>query len=318
MGHGADKMVTRSFLFPGQGSQFVGMGKNIYKNFSEARHIFKEAEETLTFHLGRLCFEGPESDLKLTKNTQPAILTVSTAVYCVLSKETGIKPRLVVGHSLGEYSALVASGALRFSDAVALVRERGRAMQEAVPVGKGAMAALIGAEASPVIALCKEVTQSFGGNKEFVSPANFNGGGQIVVSGTREAVKKCVDMAPQHNIRRAKLLNVSAPFHCALMQPAAEHMAKLLETISISALKIPYIANVDGKIHTDETGVRDRLVRQIPHPVLWEASMQRLKEEGVVEALELGPGKVLTGLLRKINKEIKSISVQTAEDIKSL
>ena len=314
--------MKQVFLFPGQGAQHVGMGKDLHDNFSKARLVFEEAEDALKIKLRKLCFEGLESDLKLTANTQPALLTVSIAAYRVLETETDFKPSLVAGHSLGEYSALVGACALPFSKAVQLVRARGQAMQEAVAVGKGAMAALLGVEAKAAQELCEEVTQKFhqeGQKEEFVSPANFNGAGQVVVAGTKAAVWRCVERAPQKGIKRALLLDVSAPFHCKLMEPAAQKMASVLERVSFSPLQTPYIANVDGQIYSgDKAPVRDLLIRQIPNPVRWEESMLKLSQYEIEEAIEIGPGKVLTGLLRRINKDIKTLNIQTSEDIKTI
>ncbi|MBI2645656.1 MAG: ACP S-malonyltransferase [Deltaproteobacteria bacterium] len=315
-------MAKKIFLFPGQGSQYVGMGKDLHDNFSKARLVFEEAEDALKIKLRKLCFEGPESDLKLTANTQPALLTVSVAAYHVLRAETDFKPSLVAGHSLGEYSALVIAEALPFSKALQLVRVRGQAMQSAVPVGKGAMAALLGVEAKVAQELCEEVTQKFykeDKKEEIVSPANFNGAGQVVVAGTKDAVQLCVEMAPQKGIKRALLLEVSAPFHCSLMEPAAQKMAEILEMVSFSPLKVPYIANVDAQIYSgDNEPIRDLLVRQIPNPVRWEESMQQLSKYEMRLAIEIGPGKVLTGLLRRINKDVKTFNLQTSEDIKNV
>lgn len=315
-------MSKSIFLFPGQGSQYVGMGKDFYENFSIVKHIFEEAEDALNIKLKKLCFEGPESDLKLTSNTQPAVLTVSVAAYKVLAQETDIRPSLLAGHSLGEYSALVVSQVLKFSDAVRLVRLRGQAMQEAVPVGKGAMAALIGAEANSAKALCDEVSKKGG---SFVSVANYNGGGQVVISGESPAVKRAVEMAPSKGIKRAIMLEVSAPFHCKLMEPAAKKMSEFFERHSrdsgnlFSKIQIPYIANVDAQIYSgDPAHVKDLLVQQIPNSVRWEESMQRLSEQSIEAAYEVSPGKVLSGLLKRINKDIPIFSIQSVSDIKAL
>lgn len=307
-----------AFLFPGQGSQYVGMGKNLCENFRAAAHVFEEAEEALKLKLKRLCFDGLESDLKLTEHTQPAILTVSVAAYKVLSAETDILPVLVAGHSLGEYTALVVIKALSFLEAVCAVRERGRAMQNAVPVGKGAMAALVGGESETVKKLCHSVNESVVPQTSFVSPANFNGAGQVVISGTADAVEKAVALAPTYGIRYAKLLDVSAPFHCKLMEPAAVQMKKYIEQIEFRKPMVPYIANVDGQIHADAEGIADRLIRQIPNPVLWEDSMNILAKENIETVYEIGPGKVLTSLLRRINKNIQCLNVEMAQDIKQL
>ncbi|MBI3018763.1 MAG: ACP S-malonyltransferase [Deltaproteobacteria bacterium] len=316
-------MAKRVFLFPGQGSQGVGMGKDLYDNFPKVRWVFEEAEDALKIKLRKLCFEGTESDLKLTANAQPALLTVSVAACRVLETETDFKPSLVAGHSLGEYSALVIAEAFPFSKAVRLVRARGQAMQEAVPVGKGAMAALLGVEAKVAETLCEEVTQSLhqelGRKEEIVSPANFNGAGQVVIAGTRDAVQRCVTLAPQKGIKRALLLEVSAPFHCKLMEPAAQKMAEVLEAVSFSPLQAPYVANVDAQIYSGgHAPIRDLLVRQIPNPVRWEESMLQLSKCEIEEAIEIGPGKVLTGLLRRINKDVKTFNIQTSEDIKNV
>lgn len=311
--------MKKIFLFPGQGSQYVGMGKSLVENFSLAKQTFEEANDSLRMDLRKLCFDGPESDLKLTHITQPAILTHSVAAFRVLSSETGHKADCVAGHSLGEYSALVAAGALTFSDAVKLVNKRGQFMQEAVPVGTGAMAAMIGGTEGNVKSLCDAASRASGGR--VCEMANFNGGGQIVVSGHKEAVEEAVRLAgsdPGFGVGKAVLLPVSAPFHCSLMKRAEENMKPLLEATSVGVLTVPYIANVDAKVYPNSEGVVARLLAQICGSVRWEQSMQSLSGLGVTEALEVGPGKVLSGLMRRINREVKCRGVDGAEDVKGL
>ncbi len=303
------------FLFPGQGSQYVGMGKSLYDNFSAVKALYEEASDALHLDLKKLSFDGPESDLKLTHITQPAILTHSVAAFRMFTQETGIAPDFVAGHSLGEYSALVAAGSLQFTNAVKLVHRRGQFMQEAVPVGTGAMAALVGGEEAGVKSLCEEASRLTGRSCEM---ANFNGGGQIVISGYRQAVEEAVRIAssdPAYGVARAILLPVSAPFHSSLMKKAEENMRPLLEATPFSPLACPYIANVDAQVHREE-GVKERLIQQICGSVRWEQSMKQLPALGVTEALEIGPGRVLAGLLRRIEKSIKCRAVDAKEDIK--
>ncbi len=310
--------MKKIFLFPGQGSQFVGMGKSLFENFPVAKETFEEACDALSFDIKRLCFDGPEADLKLTQNTQPAILTHSVASFRVLCAETGHKPDFVAGHSLGEYSALVAAGVLPFGDAVKLVNKRGKFMQEAVPPGVGAMAALIGATEANVKSLCDSAQNSTG---KVCEMANFNGGGQIVISGHKEAVEEAVRLVssdPAFGIARAVLLPVSAPFHCSLMKRAEENMRPLIEGVRTGALLAPYIANVDARVHSSAEGVKERLLAQIPGAVKWEQSMQLLAGLEVSEGLEIGPGKVLSGLMRRIDKNVKCRGVETADDLKNL
>lgn len=309
--------MKRIFLFPGQGSQFVGMGKSLHDNFKEAKLTFDEANDSLGSDLKKLCFEGPEADLKLTANTQPAILTHSIAAYRVMQSEKGVKGDLVAGHSLGEYSALVASGCLAFSDAVKLVNRRGQFMQEAVPVGSGSMAAMIGGSEAAVSSLCKQAQSNTG---KVVEMANFNGGGQIVVSGHKEAVEEAVRLVgadPAFGIAKGVLLSVSAPFHSSLMKRAEDNMHPLLAATKVGNLSIPYIANVDAKIYSSSASVIDLLVKQICGSVRWEQSMQLLLGEGVSEGIEVGPGRVLSGLMRRIQKEIKCKAMDTTEDLSS-
>jgi [acyl-carrier-protein] S-malonyltransferase len=295
---------TVALLFPGQGSQAAGMGKALAQQFPIAARTFAEADEALGVPLSTLCFEGPDEDLKLTTNAQPAILATSIAALRVLEQETGIPPAVVAGHSLGEYAALVAAGALAFADALRVVRERGRLMQEAVPVGVGAMAAIFNLSSDEVAQVCTEVAQG-----EIVSPANLNGGGQVVVAGHANAVRRAVAAAKARGAKRAVELAVSAPFHCALMSPAAEGLARMLASVPVRPLTVPVIANVTADMNQDPLCVKDLLVRQVTAPVRWEESMVRLKSLGCEVAIEVGPGKVLAGLLKRIVPEMPCASV---------
>jgi [acyl-carrier-protein] S-malonyltransferase len=310
--------MKKIFLFPGQGSQFVGMGKSLVENFPLAKQTFEEANDALKFDLKKICFEGPESDLKLTSTTQPAILTHSVAAYRVLCAETALRPDIVAGHSLGEYSALVAAGALAFFDAVRLVNKRGQFMQEAVPVGTGAMAAMVGGTEAGVKSLCEAAARATGKSCEM---ANFNGGGQIVVSGHKEAVEEAIRLAgadPVYGVGKAVNLPVSAPFHSSLMKKAEENMRPLLEACVVKDLLFPYIANVDAEVHRDADGIVPRLITQICGSVKWEQSMNKLPGLGVAAGYEIGPGKVLSGLMRRIQRDIKCQGVDSKEDIASL
>jgi [acyl-carrier-protein] S-malonyltransferase len=287
--------VRLAFCFPGQGSQAVGMGRAFHDAAPAARAAFEEASEALGLDMARLCFEGPEEALQLTANTQPAILTVSVAAARVAA-ERGLQPALAAGHSLGEYAALVVAGALRFADAVRVVRRRGEAMQEAVPVGAGAMAAVLGLDLPAVEALCAEAAQG-----EVVEVANVNAPGQVVVAGTRPAVERAVRLAAGRGGRRSLLLPVSAPFHCRLMQPAADRLARVLAEVAVEAPKLPVVRNVDAGLTTTAEEVRPFLVRQVTAPVRWTDCVARLAGEGCRGFVELGPGRVLTGLLRRID-----------------
>lgn len=286
-------------LFPGQASQFPGMGKELHDEFPAAREVFDEASEALGISLSDLCFRGSKEDLRLTENTQPAIFTVSAAAYRVLAAETGIRPLCAAGHSLGEYSALVASGALSLSDTVRLLRSRGRYMQEAVPPGEGAMAAVIGLPPETVKGICRDA-----GRKGVVEPANFNGGDQIVISGSAVAVAAACEAAKSAGAKNVMPLPVSAPFHCSLMQPAALRLAPELGAASTGKFSFPVIANVTAEAYPQGMGVAETLVRQIVSPVRWEECVRRMRAMGVTSFLEVGPGKVLSGLVRRIERDV--------------
>ena len=299
-----------AFIFPGQGSQYVGMGKDLSAQFPIAKQVFAEADDALGCSLSELCFCGPETELKLTENTQPAILATSVAALRVLETETLLRPAFVAGHSLGEYSALVAVGALRFGDAVKIVRERGRLMQQAVPAGEGAMAVIMGLEMDEVDSLCVESSQG-----EVVSPANFNGAGQIVIAGTKSAVSRAMALAKERGARRVLDLAVSAPFHCQLMQPAAEGLQKLLNAIEVQPFSVGVITNVDADVNLDVDRVKSLLSEQAVRPVRWEESVKKLAELGCTRALEIGPGKVLKGLVKRIAPAIETDNFEGPQDL---
>ncbi len=286
-------------LFPGQASQFPGMGKDLHDAFAAAREVFREASEALGFSLADLCFRGTEEDLRRTENTQPSIFTVSVAAYRVLAEETGIRPVCAAGHSLGEYSALVAAGALSLSDAVRILRLRGRYMQEAVPAGEGAMAAVIGLSPEAVMAVCREA-----GRKGVVEPANFNGGSQIVISGSAVAVAAACEAAKSAGAKMVMPLPVSAPFHCSLMEPAALRLAPELRAAKPEGFAFPVVANVTAEPYPQGEGVAETLLRQIASPVRWEESVRRMRAMGATLFLEVGPGKVLSGLVRRIERDL--------------
>ena len=297
-------MSRLAFLFPGQGSQTVGMGRALAERFSVAAETFAEADAALGFGLSKLCFEGPEDELTLTHNTQPAIVATSVAALRVLTQERDLRPAWVAGHSLGEYAALVAAGALHFADALRVVRERGRLMQAAVPRGVGAMAALFGLPPTAVDEVCAAAGQG-----EVVSPANLNGGGQIVIAGHAGAVGRAVALAQARGAKRAVELTVSAPFHCALMAPAADGLARVLEEVTVRTPEVDVIANVTADVHRAAEDVKNLLVRQVTAPVRWEESMQRLRALGCDQALELGAGRVLAGLLKRIDRTFPCVSI---------
>ncbi|MDY6844168.1 MAG: ACP S-malonyltransferase, partial [Thermodesulfobacteriota bacterium] len=292
-------MSQLAFLFPGQGSQYVGMGKVFYENFKVAREVFEEAADSIEIDVKTLCFEGPEESLKLTENTQPTILTVSVAIQRAFYSETGLLPKMGAGHSLGEYSALVAADGLDFSDAVRVVKLRGKYMQEAVPPGVGGMVAVLGGDKKTVEDACISAS-----NGEVVSPANFNAPGQIVISGHLSAIERALEILKEKEITKVVPLPVSAPFHSSLMKEAAQKLERELEKIRFRDLKFPIVTNVEAKIVHDAEHTRSSLVSQMSSPVKWDDSIEVMIEEGIQEMLELGPGKVLTGLMKRINKNI--------------
>ena len=301
----------KAFVFPGQGSQYPGMGKELSQEYPRAAEVFLEADEALGFPLSKLCFEGPKDELTLTQNTQPALLSVSVAVFRVLT-DLGVSPDFVAGHSLGEYSALVAAGALSFTDALRLVRKRGQFMQEAVPIGTGAMAAIIGLDIAAVESVCQDAAQG-----QVVSPANENAADQVAIAGHTAAVDRACELALSQGARRAIPLPVSAPFHCSLMEPAQERMIPLLEAVELSDLQFPMVNNVDAKVVTSGNDARDGLIRQIPSTVRWRESILRLSEEGVDSFVEVGAGRVLTGLVRRIAGGAGFASIEKPEQVRS-
>lgn len=304
-------MTNIAVIFPGQGSQAVGMGRDFYDRYPRARGVFEEADRVLKRPLSKLCFEGPSEELQLTENTQPALLSVSIAIWSLLHEV--VQPSFVAGHSLGEYTALCAAGALRFADAIRLVRRRGEFMQQAVPVGDGAMLAVLGAEPEKVEALCAEAAQG-----QILSPANYNSPGQIVIAGHADAVRRAAELAPRFAIRRTIPLAVSAPFHCDLMKPAQQNMIPLLKDQAFFSLKFPLITNVDAKVVNTPEEARDALIRQIPNSVKWWQSMEALIQQGVNTFIEVGPGKALTGMIKKISKDVQRFNVESVEDYEQL
>jgi [acyl-carrier-protein] S-malonyltransferase len=304
-------MANLAFLFPGQASQYCGMGRDLAEKFAEARAVFDEADAALGTSISKICFEGSEDDLKLTENTQPAILTVSVAAFRVLEAK-GIVPDCVAGHSLGEYSALVAAGGIEFTDAVKLVRKRGRYMQEAVPAGEGAMAAILGMAPLEVAEITKKAAQG-----DVVSAANMNSPEQTVISGSAAAVRRAVEIASQEGAKRAVILPVSAPFHCALMAPAQARLEADLRATKFHALRFPLYTNVDADATTDGDEAREALIRQVCLPVRWLDSVHEMIDSGVHMFVEVGPGKVLGGLMRQIDRAVRVVGVEDAASLQA-
>ena len=316
-------MPVNAFIFPGQGSQAVGMGRDLAAAFAAAREVFEEVDETLKQKLSKLMFEGPAEELTLTENTQPALMAHSMAVLRVLEREGGTtlqrKAFVVAGHSLGEYTALAAAGAFSVRDAARLLKLRGQAMQKAVPAGVGAMAALLGADMDQAADICAEAARvPDTGKLDVVQPANDNGGGQVVISGHRTAIERAIEIAKVKGVKRAMLLPVSAPFHCALMAPAADAMAEALETTAPRAPIVPLVVNVSAKRESDPVRIRDLLIQQVTATVRWRECVSAMTEMGVDRFVELGAGKVLTGLIKRIAPDASGLSAGTPAEIEAI
>ncbi len=307
-------MAGVAFVFPGQGAQYVGMGRELWEAFDYVRDIFEEASDALGLDLKRLCFEGPQERLLRTENTQPAVFVVSVAAARVLQRELGVEPDLAAGHSLGEYSALCISGAMGLREAVWVVRKRGEFMEEACPVGTGAMAAILGLEREKVEELCERAR----GDGEVLVPANFNCPGQVVISGHRGAVERAIAVAKEMGAKRALMLNVSGPFHSPLMEPAAQRLKGVLEGVALGSPRIPVISNVDAEPNTSPERAKELLVLQVKSPVLWEDSVRKMVALGVDTFVELGPGKVLSGLIRRTVSDVKVLNLEVPGDLKRL
>lgn len=301
-----------AFVFPGQGSQYAGMGKDVADRFPIARRVFDDIDRALGYSISQLCFEGPDEKLKLTENTQPAILAVSSAIHAVLEDAGAARRDLIAGHSLGEYSAIVSAGGLEPAAAAHIVHLRGRFMQDAVPVGTGAMAALIGPTVEEARAICEEAAQG-----DVVSVANINAPGQIVIAGTKAAIDRAIDVAKKRGVRRALPLPVSAPFHCALMKPAEERLRPVLEEASLKDLSMSLISNVDASPIGTAHAVRNALIRQVVSPVRWVESVQHMINMGVRRFVEIGPGNVLTGLIKRIDSSVELVNVSDVPSIEA-
>ena len=293
-----------AFVFPGQGSQYAGMGRDVAEKYPAARRVFADIDAALGYSISQLCFEGPEDQLKLTENTQPAILAVSSAIHAVLEEHGAARRDLVAGHSLGEYSAIVSVGGLTAAEAAKIVNARGRFMQEAVPIGSGGMAALIGPSAEDARAICEEAAQG-----EVLSVANINAPGQIVVAGTKAAIERAIEVAKKRGVRRALPLPVSAPFHCDLMKPAEERLKPILDEAGFKDLWVALVSNVDASPIGTATAVRNALLRQVASPVRWVESIHRMVSMGVKRFVEVGPGNVLTGLIKRIDANVELVNV---------
>ncbi len=304
-------MALNAFIFPGQGSQYVGMGKDLYENFKIVKETFEEASDSADINIKKLCFEGPESELNLTEYTQPAVLTVSVAALRALQGENKWTPTLLAGHSVGEYTALIASEAISLFAAAAIVRKRGQFMQETVDPGEGAMAAIIGLPKEEVERICFQAEEG-----EVVSPANYNTQEQTVISGHSPAVTRALELAVEQGAKRTVMLPLSAPFHCRLMKPAERRLAEILAGVEIAELKTPIITNVDAQINQERLKVKGLLIKQLTQPVLWENSMKLMIKEGVEEVIEVGPGKVLSGLMKKVDRQIKISNVEDTSSLK--
>lgn len=305
-------MSKTAYIFPGQGSQAVGMGKDLFDNFTAAREVFEAADDALGFSMSEMCFSGDEADLQLTANTQPAILTTSVAAYYAAIAEGLPEPDYVAGHSLGEYSALVAAGILDFADAVRTVRKRGTYMQEAVPVGVGAMAAIMGLDAATIETVCAEAAHG-----QVCSPANINSPSQVVIAGNAEAVDRACEILKEKGAKRAIKLNVSAPFHCALMMPAQERLAADLAELLYGEFSFPILHNVDAALNSDASLVCDKLTRQVSSPVRWLQTVENMRASGVTKFIEIGPGKVLTGLVRQVSKDVIYANIENTESLRN-